>query len=137
MINIYCIEDCDGLKYVGSTKQTLKKRFKGHKCKSGNFCSSRLLNMEKSQITLLETCDISERKERESYWINKLDCVNVKKLNFNKAEYNAQYRNRNIEKEKEYIKQYKKNRRSYTLSWGGDLRADNNNLLKIDIDNLF
>ena len=83
MVTIYCIEDCNSLKYVGSTKQTLKQRLTGHRCnkKKNNTCSSRNLDLKNCKIYSLETCNESQRKERESYWINHIDCVNEIKLN--------------------------------------------------------
>ena len=82
MVFIYCIEDINDLKYVGSTTD-IKRRFRGHKQDKnrGRSCSSRLLHLEHSIIYQLEECKENERKEREKYWINKLDCVNQKKLN--------------------------------------------------------
>jgi hypothetical protein len=127
---IYCIEDCNGLKYVGSTIQTLKERFKVHKYhkKKNNHCSSKKLDLDNCEIYQLEECDISHKKERERYWINNTNCVNIIKLNFDSKEYDKK-RTRDY---KPYLKQY----RDYKKSWGGDSRYNNNNLLKIDV-NLF
>ena len=147
--NIYVIEDINGLKYVGSTIQTLKKRFKGHKGskKIGKNTSSCQLDLDNCEIKLLERCDISHRKQRERYWINEIDCVNTLKLNFdikkyfkdyhksyhNKnrqqiSEYKKNYRGKNLEKIKAYQKKY----HEYVKSWGGRKDQDNNSLLKID-----
>lgn len=79
MVTIYCIEDILDKKYVGSTKQKLYKRFSAHK-RINNNCSSKLLNIHNSIIYSLEECEESERHEREKYWINKLDTVNLCKL---------------------------------------------------------
>ena len=103
MVKIYCIEDINDLKYVGSTTQKLHKRFTGHKqnkIRNHGKCSSMELNLENSIIYVLEECDDSERKERERYWINKIDCVNRYKLN-----------GIDKEKNKEYIKGWQKNNR--------------------------
>ena len=131
---IYCIEDINDLKYVGSTTLTLKERFKVHKYdkKKDKTCSSKKLDLDNCEIKLLETCDISHKKEREKYWINQIDCVNIIKLNFDKKEYNNEWCERNREKVKEYKKVYHKKNHQYQKSWGGDKRY-NNNLLKIDI----
>tara|TARA_R110002153_G_C13000059_1_gene464963 strand:+ start:95 stop:532 length:438 start_codon:yes stop_codon:yes gene_type:complete len=83
MVFIYCIEDINDLKYVGSTTQKLNIRFSGHKSNKsrGQYCSSSKLILENSIIYVLEECDLNNRSEREKYWINKIDCVNDLKLN--------------------------------------------------------
>lgn len=80
MVKIYCLEDINDMKYVGSTKQTLERRKWAHNEKRKD-CSSSKLHVEHSIIYLLEECDDKDRRERERYWINKLDCVNEIKLN--------------------------------------------------------
>ena len=122
MINIYLIKDDKNLQYVGSTELTLEQRFNKHKCKSGNTCSSKLLNLKKSNIYLLEETDEQRRKERERFLINKLECVNEKKLNYDK----------NSEYQKKRKLELQKKLRHYQYSWGGDPRF-NNNLLQIKI----
>ena len=79
MIKIYCIEDINDLKYVGSTKQKLKVRMRQHRTQRD--CSSDQLNLDYSMIYTLEECEEDLRKERERHWINTIDCVNVHKLN--------------------------------------------------------
>jgi hypothetical protein len=95
MYTIYCIEDINNLKYVGSTKQTIKKRLINHKSNKRNnnsYCSSRKLDLDNCKIYSLETdLSKSQKKERERYWINKIDCVNEKKLNFVIDEYNREH----------------------------------------------
>tara|TARA_R110000796_G_scaffold52786_1_gene124296 strand:+ start:954 stop:1328 length:375 start_codon:yes stop_codon:yes gene_type:complete len=88
MIAIYCIKDINDMKYVGSTEQTLKRRLLGHRCnkRAGQNCSSSKLDLEHSVIYELERCQDNERTERERYWINKIDCVNTMKLNYDKKE---------------------------------------------------
>ena len=83
MVTIYCIEDCNSLKYVGSTKKKLYVRLSNHKTdkKRKSYCSSCKLNLDNCKIYSLETCNESDKKERERYWINKIDCVNDHKLN--------------------------------------------------------
>jgi hypothetical protein len=82
MISIYCIEDCDGLKYIGSTKLTLKKRYILHKSQSTSDnckkCSSSILDYKTANIYLLESCEEAQRSDREDYWIKNTDCVNIK-----------------------------------------------------------
>ena len=94
MVSIYCIEDINDLKYVGSTTLKLHKRFTGHKqnkIRNHGKCSSMKLNLYNSIIYVLEECEESERKERERYWINNLDCVNHYKLNGLDKERNKEY----------------------------------------------
>ena len=102
MVSIYCIEDCDGLNYVGSTIQTLSKRFNEHKSrkKTGKTCSSRQLNLDNCKIYELERCSAEDRFDREKYHINTIDCVNTNKLNCDKKQY--------YQDNKEALKIYKK-----------------------------
>ena len=106
MVSIYCIEDINDLKYVGSTKQHLSSRLSGHRYDAvrdrPNRCSSKKLNLYNCIIYELERCPENERLERERYWINKIDCVNYHKLNgpdiVKKREYMRKYyiRSKNI-----------------------------------------
>ena len=103
MTTIYCIEDINDLKYVGSTTQKLNDRLYGHRndMKIGRNCSSSKLNLYNCIIYPLETCSESDRYEREKYWMDKIDCVNKNKCNFDMKEY--------LEKNKEKIKEQNKN----------------------------
>ncbi len=148
-VKIYCITDCNGLKYVGSTNQYLSTRLHGHRTskKKGMSISSSELDLDNCEITTLELCDENNRKKRESYWINEINCVNYNKLTFNKNKFMKQYNSsergkeisRNHEqspKRKLYKTNYNKQYKAYRISWGGDMRYENCNLLKIDV-NLF
>ena len=135
---IYCIEDINGNKYIGSTGQPLNTRLLGHKW--NNNCSSNKLNLYNSFIYTIEECDEHDRKEREKYWINNTECVNIRKLNYDHNACTKQWNIDNRDKVREYKKQWyidntdkKKQLRNYKNSWGGDKRS-NNNLLLIDID---
>jgi predicted GIY-YIG superfamily endonuclease len=93
-IRIYCIEDINGLKYVGSTKETLRKRHIRHKSKKRSTTdkcrtTSRYLDLDNSNISLLEECDENNRREREQFHILNTNCVNLVKSNrdFNKIVY--------------------------------------------------
>ena len=152
-VKIYCIEDCNGLKYVGSTKQKLNIRLSNHRCRDD--CMSRELNLDNCKIYTLEVTDENHRKIREQYWIDNTECVNYQNTIFDKkgrTRYLKQYRENNLDKLKQYKKEYDKQhgkqiyqkykdkrkkygRDRYHLlnSWGGDPRS-NNNLLKIDLD---
>jgi len=134
---IYCIEDINGLKYVGSTIQKLYQRLSAHK--SHKNCSSIKLDLDNCKIYQLEECDVSHRLEREKYWINHNDCVNKYKYNFDRKEYFKKWSS-SSEKRKLYSKNWEENykdtrekRRLYQITWGGNM-SSNNNLLKISLD---
>ena len=97
MVFIYLIEDINDLKYVGSTTQPINCRHANHRCDKyrNHGCSSAELHLEYSIIYLLEECSEEDRKERESYWINKIDCVNKNKLDFDEKEYRKEYNKNN------------------------------------------
>jgi len=144
MIKIYCIIDINGLRYVGSTtKKYLSQRLSGHRDKK-NSCSSRLLDLDNCRIILLEECDDCDRKVKEQYWIDKIDCVNIINPVFNRKEWCEKYRLENKKyysdkvnewnkKNRSKINEWEKKRYHYKNSWGGDPRS-NNNLLLIDPD---
>ena len=92
MITIYCIEDINGLKYVGSTKNKLNLRLNSHRYEKNNGynCSSNKLNLDNCKIYSLETCNESNRKERERYWINHTNCVNTCKLNYSRINFDKE-----------------------------------------------
>lgn len=83
MINIYCIEDINGLCYVGSTKESLRRRFNRHKVKKNSnskySSSSRYLDLDNAEIIFLEECNNNkkERNEAEQYYIQNIKCVNA------------------------------------------------------------
>ena len=108
MVSIYLLEDCDGLKYVGSTITKLNVRLSGHRSdkKSAKNCSSSKLNLDNCIIIVLERCNKAERKERERYYINEIDCVNQMKLNGRDKEKQKEYREKNKEQIKEKKKEY-------------------------------
>ena len=144
MVKIYCITDCNGLHYVGSTTQALSQRLSKHRSdkKIGHYCSSSKLNLDDCQIDLLEQCELCDRSKRERFYINVIDCVNEYKLNFDREQWSednkekvAQYKKQWREDNKEKIAQTNKQWYHYKNSWGGDKRS-NNNILEIDV-NLF
>jgi len=147
MVSVYCLTDINGKNYVGTTKATLKDRHTNHK-KNSNKSSSKYLDVKNTTIRLLETCNESNRSERECYWINKIDCVNKNKLDKKpsnprwkeiKREYNLTYAKKNKDKLRKLNTIYNRKIRDYQKTWGGVLdsrRQNDNNLLMID-PNLF
>jgi len=120
MVSIYLIEDLNDLKYVGSTTQELNRRFSRHMSakRTGRYCSSSKLNLDNCIITQLERCNKEDRKERERYWINKIDCVNQIKLNFDQKEYNEKNKEKKKEWSKEYMKEYREKNKETIKEYG-------------------
>ena len=104
MVVIYCIEDINDLKYIGSTTQTLGRRLAHHKnaAKNGKTCSSKQLNLYNCIIYELETCSQEQRKDRERYHINNTECVNINKLNYTYQEYERNNKEKIKKKKREY-----------------------------------
>lgn len=92
MVSIYCIEDCNGLKYVGRTKQSIGQRLRQHRLdKSLNrTTSSSKLNLDYCVVHILETCDSTNQREKEKYWIHKIDCVNIHRYQTDDPKYNIE-----------------------------------------------
>ena len=100
MISIYCIEDINHLKYIGSTSQSINQRFSKHKSdkRCGKTrCSSKGLDLEQSVIYEIDTCHKNDRTERERYWINEIDCVNKVKYQFNHNKSALEWARRNTD----------------------------------------
>ena len=77
---IQCLET--GEIYIGSTKQTIKKRMKGHRSDSKdnnkNSCSSKQIIDRGNYIyEILEEVDNDILREREQYYIETTDCINM------------------------------------------------------------
>ena len=106
MVKIYCIEDINDLKYVGSTKNSLARRLNGHK--NAKQCSSRKLNLFNCIMYELETCEESNRLVREKYWIHKIDCVNKIKYDIDtgSGQYFKDYYSANKDKRKNESNNY-------------------------------
>jgi len=128
---IYLITDCDNKKYVGKTMETLKRRLQKHKVDSklNRNCSSNRLNLDDCKIELLATCNKEDSQELEKFYINKIDCVNIVKYKYRSE---ALIKYEASEKRKKAKSEWNKKNLIYQKSWGGDLRNDNNSLLKID-----
>lgn len=146
MIRIYCITDINDLKYVGSTKKTLARRLSGHKAdKKRNLkISSCRLDLDNCEICELETCDEVDRNDREQYWIDRIDCVNRYNTTHDYENYDKIYNSKNKdrknkenkiyrEKNKEHLSNQRKKLNQYKMTWGGNIRSLECNLLKIDL----
>lgn len=76
--------------YVGSTKNSVSKRFFYHKSNYNKYCDGRNsycssyeiidLDFENVKVELIEKCSQENRKERERYWIRTLNSVNTRQL---------------------------------------------------------
>ena len=113
MEQIYLIEDCNALKYVGRTKKKINYRLNDHKRdkKKGIYCSSSKLDLENCEITCIDIADSKEEaRELEEFYINSIDCVNDIKLNqFDPKEYRENHK----DKQKEYNKKYREKNKEY------------------------
>ena len=89
-IKIYQIHDnVTGNNYIGSTSQQyISDRVSRHRSymKNNEYCSSSIvLKNNDYSYKCLEVCDESVRKQRERFYINNIEnCINHKKLNFDK-----------------------------------------------------
>lgn len=77
---IYCIEDINDIRYVGSTKQKLNIRLSQHQTDQilGRNTSSKQLNLFNAIIYLIEEVDEENRYERETYHMKRLNTVNIR-----------------------------------------------------------
>ncbi len=127
MYKIYQIINIDGERYVGSTKQSLQRRYNQHKHPHENKCASHNLMKKPHRIMLIETLgtDKQQALRRERYWIDTLNNV-VNKVR------------PVITKEEEiiYRKTMRTERIKYQQTWGESIdklyRDTPNNLLLID-----
>jgi len=106
--------------YIGSTKNTLEKRFSNHKSESKNRkykCKSRVLINEFSdcKIDLIEYTTKDLRLQRERFWVEHYGdrAVNrylpgrtKKEWRQQNAEYNKEYYQQHAEQRKEQMKEY-------------------------------
>ena len=98
MYRIYLIEDCNGFKYVGKTKESFSRRLAKHRYdkKTNTTCSSKLLDLNNCKMTCIDLTESKEEsQELEEFYINSIDCVNTKKYYFDKKEWTKNYRKKN------------------------------------------
>ncbi len=128
---IYKIE-CNqtGKIYVGSTtKKTLAMRLAHHKCiykkylecNDNQYVSSfKVLENNNYNIILLESCPCKNRDEllaRERYYIESIDCINMKKPLRTKAEYYQDNKDDLLEKQKLYATNHKDDKKEYDIKY--------------------
>jgi len=129
MYKIYQIINIDGLRYVGSTKNKLQRRYKQHITSNANpkqrVCSSEIVLSKPNTILLIENTTEERVLERERYWIERLNNV-VNKVKPVITE----------EENKKYRKNWRQDRIEYQKTWGEPIdklyRDTPNNILLID-----
>tara|TARA_R100000541_G_scaffold768_1_gene4399 strand:+ start:20 stop:421 length:402 start_codon:yes stop_codon:yes gene_type:complete len=119
MTLIYKIQDnTNGNIYIGSTKQPIHRRMINHK-KEDNTCSSKeIIKNNNYDVIVVEECNETNRNEREQFYIDTLDCVNIKNVIYDEKKYKKEYYIKN----KEHKKEYDKVRREWTMSFGESKR---------------
>ena len=113
MACVYRIVGDNGV-YIGSTNQSLVRRFSCHK--SHTNCASRQLINPK--IELIEECTEEDRYIREQYWIDNTDCVNIKPAHISPEQVKAnrqKYHEEHRDNKRAYDKEYREN--TYDKRW--------------------
>jgi hypothetical protein len=81
-----------GLRYIGKTTQTLKKRLSNHISRKKWYSSKLVIEHGNYEIYELEKVeDESLLTEREKYYIQRTDCVNIQIGDFNRTKYMKEY----------------------------------------------
>ena len=124
MIKIYkIIDNTNGNVYIGSTEQKyLSQRITTHRYdyKKGRSCYSK--EIIKNGDYKYELIEETDDESRERYYIEHTECVNKNIPGRTREEW---HKNNKVSRQ---------DKNKYQHSWGGDIRYDNNNLLKIDTD---
>jgi len=104
--------------YFGSTTTSLKQRFKDHKAKANKTFSKEILQYANARIELIETCinDDKDLLKKELLDIESEYIIRCREIKPNKC-VNQQIPNRifDLNKRKEYIKQYNKKNKEKIL----------------------
>ena len=99
-----------GLRYIGQTKSSLNKRLSQHKCLhkcDKNGSSKFVLEHGNYEIYELEKVEDELLREREIYYIQHTDCVNINNgLSLNMKIYKKEYVKKHYEKTREQLKKY-------------------------------
>ena len=77
--SIYKLTCETGKIYIGITQRTLKERLCDHKGKSNTCNSKNFINPTIELLEEFETEDKLEKRKKEREYIDKFDCVNIKK----------------------------------------------------------
>ena len=80
----------EDLVYVGSTTQTLSRRFTGHNKKNNTSSSGQIIDIGDAYIELIELCPCDSKMEllkREGEVIRSMDCVNKRIAGRTKKQY--------------------------------------------------
>ena len=123
MIRIYCLEDINDNKYIGSTSKPLNIRLSQHKNNTNS--SSSKLNLYNSFIYTIEICEEKNRYEKEQYWIDNSDCVNIKNAVFDKKKWYKEYRENNKIQIQERKKECYKNNKQQILEYRKEYYKNN------------
>lgn len=104
--------------YYGSTTKSLKERFCRHSELNNSKCISKILfkNGAIPKLELLEEVefnDIKELRERERYYIENLECINLRIPNRTRKEYLIEEK----EKRKQTCKKYNDKNKLYYKQW--------------------
>jgi exonuclease VII large subunit len=94
--------------YVGSTTQSLAKRYGEHKTPSNTTSSRRVIDVGDSYIELIENYPCGSKEElnrREGEIMRTMECINIQIA----GRSNKQYRENNKEKITEKMKEYREN----------------------------
>ena len=130
-----------GLIYVGSTTQELNARLSKHKSnyklyldgKETFVTSYEIIKNNNFKIELLELVNCNCNKEflnKEKYWIENMDCVNIciPNPNRNKKEYKKQWAENNKIHLKEYKRLWYLNKKNHASSSPDELSSSSGSL---------
>jgi len=113
---IYCIRSLirPDLIYIGSTCNTLSKRFSHHKTKSSTCSSKQIIDIGDSYIELIEDVPCDNKNQlirREGQLIRSMDCVNKSVAGRTRQEYKNDNRERINELSRVRTNEWRKNNR--------------------------
>ena len=113
---LLCIET--GERYIGSCVTTLTQRLYGHTRKSNNCSSRQIVERGNYEMSLLEECPCSNRKElitRERFFFDTLENINIRRP-IRKEEDKEAIANETSVRVRMYRDTHKKERTKYRLN---------------------